>query len=54
MAFGECKTCEAYKEQIKYLQGLLDQTLNMIAPKTESVEAEPVEPEDKQTVKYGE
>lgn len=37
---GKCQCCEQYKEQVKYLQGLLDRTLNLIAPKLE----EPVDP----------
>lgn len=53
MVLGECKCCAVYKEQVRHLQGLLDQTLGLIAPKTsEPVEKEDV-PEDAETVKYG-
>ncbi len=54
MGLGDCKTCQALREQVKHLQGLLDQTLNMIAPKTDSPEVEVIEKEDKIVDKFGE
>lgn len=32
---GKCDCCEVYKKEIEYLRGLLDRTLNLIAPKEE-------------------
>lgn len=32
---GDCKCCEAYKQQIKHLQSLLDRTMDIIAPKAD-------------------
>lgn len=37
---GECKTCRVLEDRIRYLEGLLDRTLAIIAPKPE----EPVDP----------
>lgn len=34
---GECKCCEVLKKQNEYLQGLLDRTLEIIAPKPQEI-----------------
>jgi hypothetical protein len=56
-----CKACAAKERHIAYLQGLLDRTLAMIAPKTEGAEAlkvtedvEPIREESLEVVRYGE
>ncbi len=55
MAFGKCECCEVLKEQVKHLQGLLDQTMNLIAPKTGEPPVEPSEEQEaKDKVQYGE
>lgn len=51
---GECKGCVVYKEQVRHLQGLLDQTLGLIAPKTSEPIDPPPEPEDKDVERFGE
>lgn len=33
MGLGDCKACEAYKEEIKHLRALVDRTMDIIAPK---------------------
>lgn len=50
---GKCACCEVYKEQVKHLQGLLDQTLALIAPKTGEPVDEPVNAEDKIIEQFG-
>lgn len=54
---GDCKCCEALKEHNRYLQGCLDRTLNLIAPKHEE-EIDPKllgKPEtEREEIKYGE
>lgn len=54
---GECRTCRVLEERIKYLEGLLDRTLGIIAPKPE----EPIDPKladapknDLDVIRYGE
>ncbi len=54
MGFGECKACEAYKDEIKHLRGLLDQTLDRIAPKTAVVDEPKAEEAEKDVINYGE
>lgn len=51
---GECKCCAVYKEQVKHLQGLLDQTLGLIAPKTSEPAEQPEKVPDVEVVKFGE
>lgn len=54
---GGCRTCMVLEERIKYLEGLLDRTMNIIAPKSE----EPIDPKlanapenDRDVIRYGE
>ncbi len=53
MAFGKCECCEAYKEEIKYLRGLVDRSMAIVAPMTADVPDEPKKKDDN-AEQYGE
>lgn len=51
---GKCACCEVYKEQVKHLQALLDQTLALIAPKTAEPKNEEEESPQEGVMRFGE
>lgn len=54
MGLGDCKTCKVYEDRIKYLEGLLDRTLALIAPKVfEEDNREPDQKPEGEGLKFG-